>query len=686
MGKKSRRKRELREKIENKEIQPKEKKERGIVSILLGIIRWATYLILFAPLIVSGKYFFPFVGPKSLYFMALAEIIFAVWLVLIVLSPEYRPRLNVLLISIIFFLVALILSSLFGADPSRSFWSKYERMTGLLMWFHLFAFFLVLSSVFKKKEDWFKIFATSIFVAILISFVSLLGKFSPHLRGVLAVSRGGSTIGNSSFFGTYLLFNIFLGIYLLFQSREALKVYSGVSLVIMLPMLVLISARAATISTLGGIFLLFLFWLIFSKSGGLRLTGIILLSIFIILGFLLTYLALQPGNFVYQKITQMATKSRLVIWHISWQGFKDRPLLGWGPENFELAFDKYFDPRLFLRPYGEEIWFDRAHNIIFDTLVASGVVGLFFYVGIFLAVFYALLRNFFRKKIGFSVLGIVSAALIAYFVQNLTVFDMINSYMMWFVLLAFVAAVTSQGEAAQVRREERVSPLKTSLISIILIAFCFSFFNFAIQPLRADADVIRAITAPSSSQRVALYEKTLKTSPLGKYQIRGFFADKSVSFIRSKSAKSVPLSDLKREMDFITGELEKSIKESPLDYKFYLKLGQAYNLYGRVDRSRLARAETVLERAIELGPKNPQGYWALAQTRLYQGKVDEALSLAEKSVDLEPRIINSQLIVVQIAEIKGDKKLAERKAEEAIKINPSWAPQFKKMLGKEVGK
>ena len=35
-----------------------------------------------------------------------------------------------------------------------SFWSKHERMTGLFMHLHLFAYFLVLSSFLKKEEQW----------------------------------------------------------------------------------------------------------------------------------------------------------------------------------------------------------------------------------------------------------------------------------------------------------------------------------------------------------------------------------------------------------------------------------------------------------------------------------------------------------------------------------------------------
>ena len=69
------------------------------------------------------------------------------------------------------------------------------------MWFHLFAFFLVISSIFRKKENWQRIFAISIFVGVILSFITFFSE-NPAMRG-------GATLGNDSFLGTYLLFDLF---------------------------------------------------------------------------------------------------------------------------------------------------------------------------------------------------------------------------------------------------------------------------------------------------------------------------------------------------------------------------------------------------------------------------------------------------------------------------------------------
>jgi O-antigen ligase len=684
MGKRSREKRERRE---QEEIRPKrEMPETGFVSICKKIILFGTFLILFTPLIVDGDFFFPFVGPKSIYFMGLVLIVFTAYLLLIFINAKYRPKLNLLLIALSFFIVVSIISTFLGENPSYSFWSKYERMTGLLMLFHLLAFFVVISSVFKSQKDWFKIFGVSIFVAFIISLISLIVKVNPPQEGILAISQGGATIGNSSFLGTYLLFNIFLALYLFLKTAGGLKIYSTISLIIIFLALLVSDARAAILSLLGGLILLFFLWLIFSQKRILKIIGASLLVLFIISSLFVIYLMFQPDSFVHNKLMQMGFGGRFVVWQSAWQGFLERPWFGWGLENFELAFTRHFNPMLFLPKYGGEVWFDRAHNIILDTLVTTGIIGLLAYLGIFIAVFYLLWSRYFKEKISFWTAGIFSSLLIAYFVQNLTVFDMVSSFMMFFLVLGFVASITSQkNEKAFIYPQRSLNPL---IAIIILVFFSLSFFHFVIQPFRAGHYVIEALgVEPGSPEKISLYKKTLETSPLGREQIRIFFADAVTGFSRTEDGmqtKQERPENFIKKYDFLSQELEKSIKESPLDLRSHLTLGKLYTVYARLNPEKLLRAEEVLRQAIELSPINPQTYWLLAQVKLYQGDFETALYLTKKAVEIEPRIERSHFILVQVAMIIGEMELAREKAKEAIKINPDWQPALEQILGEEI--
>lgn len=665
MGRKSREKRQRKTEPE-KSIKIRE--ESGLVRFFLYVIYGATFLVLFTPLILSAEFYFPFVGPKSLYFIGLAQVLIFSFLCLVIISRKYRPRLNLLALTLILFYAIFILSSLFGVNPSYSFWSKFERMTGVLMGLHLLGFFLVLSSVFKKQADWQKIFALSILVAVIVAFCSLFG-----LGGS---ARGGATIGNTSFMATYLLFNIFLAIYSFFNLKGRWKIYPAVCFVVIAAGLFTSTARAAIISFGGGMFLLLLLFLSFKPpQRWLKTLGKILLVSSFLLALLTLLLMAKPDSFVRQKFVEEATKSRLVVWEKAWKGFQERPLFGWGPENFEFVFARYFNPCMFLGECGGEIWFDRAHNIIFDTLVTTGILGFLSYVGVFLAAFYTLWKNYLQAKINFLAASLPSVLLISYTVQNLTVFDMISSYLMFFLVLSFIAA----SEETKNQQEKTQGPVKRWVFGLILIVFCLAFFKFVWQPLKTDYFVIKALKAENSSQRLEFYQKALKASPLGKYQIREFFAQHSQKLVE-KNFASISPEVAKKELSFVAGLLTQTKKENPLDFRSVLRLGQVYNILAFFDKEAVAKAEQTLIEAIGLSPTNQQGYWALAQNKVLQKDFKGALNLAQKAIDLEPRWLQSHQIAVKIAKIFEDRELAEELIQKAIKINPGWDKEFEEIL------
>ncbi|MCD6528035.1 O-antigen ligase family protein [bacterium] len=685
MGKKSRLKKERRETRlrqgyggQRSEIE-ESKRETPLISFLLDFIRFGTYLALFTPLILNSKFYFPFVGPKSLYFMGVCQIVFFVWLFLAINYKKYRPKLNAIFLALILFLIVLILSSVFGVDFSRSFWSKYERMTGLLMWLHLFGFFLVLSSTFKKVSDWQKIFAVSISVAMLVGAGALFEKAG--IKEFIFSDRGGFTLGNTSFLGTYLLFNAFLALWLFFQKRNwGWRIYSLTGVGLMALAMYLQGARAATGSFFGGVGLIFLLWLAFQpNSSKLRIFGKILLTISIGAVVLATVLLFVPGSFVHQKFGELSTEARFVNWEMAQKGFLEKPLLGWGPENYTLTFTKFFNPCLFTPRCGGEIWFDRTHNIVFDTLVTTGIFGLLTYLGLFFSLFYVLWRKFLKEKsLDFWTFSIFTAIPVAYFIQNLTVFDMATSLIMFFLILGFGAFLSNLGREKEIARTFN---LKHSWVGVILFfIFLFTFFEFIIQPFRTDALVIKSLRAQNSQQRIELYQKTLETSSMGKYQIREFFAQQSQSIIQQNLQK-IPKEDIKKELDFLISELEKTEKESPLDFRSILRMAQLYNVYVLIDTQKLPLAQKYGERAIELSPTNQQGYWVLAQTKLYQGDFETAMSLAQKAIDLEPKWFQSHQIAVQIAQVTGNQQLARELAQKAIAINSDWQEKFKEVLG-----
>ena len=128
--------------------------------------------------------------------------------------------------------------------------------------------------------------------------------------------------------------------------------------------------------------------------------------------------------------------ARLLNIGIASKGVAERPILGWGQENYAIVFDKYYDPRM----YAQEPWFDRVHNIIFDWLVAGGIVGLAAYLSIFAATLWELWN---KTKAGVHIFtaaerSIITGLLAGYFIHNLSVFDNVTSYILFGTVLAYL--------------------------------------------------------------------------------------------------------------------------------------------------------------------------------------------------------------------------------------------------------
>jgi hypothetical protein len=160
------------------------------------------------------------------------------------------------------------------------------------------------------------------------------------------------------------------------------------------------------------------------------------------------------ARFLEIGLSADSLQTRLWTWGSAVRGFKERPILGWGPENFTVVFDKYFDPRHFNPNQSTETWFDRAHSLYFDALAETGIVGLTGFLSVFVVFF-----TYFFKYQSFlfsnknsaigqsishkhvlrrSVLGAAFFALpLGYLVQGLALFDVLPIYLNLFLFLGF---------------------------------------------------------------------------------------------------------------------------------------------------------------------------------------------------------------------------------------------------------
>ncbi len=628
-------------------------------SVSLWVIKIALFVVPLIPLFISKSLFFPYITGKAFIFRIIVELVFLAWIPLAIFFKEYRPRKNVLTIAILVFIFVVSLATILGVNPTRSFWSNFERMEGLLTYLHLAAYFFVASTVFTKK-DWLIFFNIFVIVGVIENAVVLAQRL-----GYVASPQGGvrvdGTIGNPSYLAAYLTFILGVALILWLHSRnKAMKYFYGAVSLLTLFSIYFTATRGAILSLVGAGFVAAVLYLIHygrSKSQSLVLRRFVLGG--------LLFLIVMPFGFYLLRNTDFVVNSpvlnrfryfsfaeaRFYIWSMGYEGFKENPVLGWGPENYNLVFAKYFRPEL----YSEEPWFDRSHNIVLDWLINAGVLGLFSYLGLFAAALYLLWKSYVYKKTSFLEATFITLLMAVYFFQNLFVFDNIATYLSFFALLAYINKLAAGDEEAVVLSGKQERDYLAALVfGVALLPMSFAFYYFNLKPFLSNSALIKAFnSAASGNVKIAFdfFNKAFSYDTIG-------HQERSEQFMRFSEAVATSGAEDDFKMEVVRKAYQESLavaNENPLDPKAYLILSVVLN---RVDE--LDDMIKVLSRALELAPRKQQIYFELANAYVRAKDYPKAVEILEKAFNLEPRFAGARLNLAAVSILAGDQERADQ--------------------------
>ncbi len=635
----------------------------NLEKFLRGVVLAGIFAIPFIPLIVAQSMFFPFITGKNFTFRIIVEVIFALWLALAFVNPEYRPRRSWTLYAIAFFVLMIGISDVFGANPLKSIWSNYERMEGWVTLAHLLMFFIVLVSMLNEKLwKWF--WHTSIGVSVLIGFYGIF-----QLMGWITINQGGmrldATFGNAIYLGIYMIFHLFITAFM-WQNRWREGNFNwgigsmyGIIMALQAFILFFTASRGVMLGLIGGAFLSALILVIMSSQSknAWRASIGVVAGILVLVGvfFLVKNAAFMQKIVPLQRLasisfTETTIASRFLNAGMAITGIKQHPLLGWGQENYNIIFNKNYDPRM----YGQEQWFDRTHNIIFDWLVAGGLIGFLAYVLIYIASLVALWRS---GAFTIPERSILTGLLAAYVFSILFVFDNITSYIFFIFVLAYIAG-RSEAMKGTPRLFGGVSAPRNTLAAfaggVVLLAGGMVWaINWA--PIQANWTLIQALTPKSPEQggvdkTIELFKQSLAYDTFGNQEIREQLAQGSMS------AAGADLTAEQKQQLFTlaTDEMKKQEVSAPEDARFPFFLGILYGAYGQPQEAHIH-----LERALELSPTKQTIKFQLAAVKAQLGDTQAALELLksahEEAPDFpEPRIMYAAMLVEMGQDAQAD--------------------------------
>lgn len=613
-------------------------------SIWIGL-----YVLLIVPFIVATGMFFPYITGKAFTFRIIVEIIFGLWLILALKDRVFRPRFSWVFISALALTAVLLIADIFAVAPFKAFWSNYERMEGWVAFIHLFAYLLVLGSMLNTEKLWLWFLRINSGLGLIMAIMSLAEGSKDN------VVRVAGPLGNPIYIGVYFLFIFFFTLILLYKDVIKDKFSSWVDLkkisanvlfyiyliVSILSLYITYStSRGVLLGALGGIFVAAVLVAIFEKNKKV-IRQIALGIVVVVIAVIVLFFSARQTNFVQNNPTlsrlaevswdNVSGQARQLVWPMAIKGFKEKPILGWGQDGFNYVFNKYYDPRM----YDQEQWFDRAHNVPLDFLIAGGILGLLSYLSLFIA---ALCLLWFRKSFDITEKALLTGLLAGYFFQGIFVFDNLVGYMMFFVALAYVHFASLPEYKAKENSKTTVKFLDNQeyqnyiFIPIIVAVTAVGVWWINVPAISANTSLIQSLRLLNSSQveeGLEMFKKALAYKSMGNSEIREQLLSITPAVV---AAESVPV-ELKQEyMQLTFEEVQKQIDRVPNDARYYILMASFL-----INTGNYEKALPFSEKAVELSPQKQAMRFALARNLLALDRKEEALAQAKIAYESEPK-------------------------------------------------
>jgi len=654
------------------------------------ILFYLAIAALFTPFLINTNTYFPFIITKATVFRVLVELMLGLWVIYQLTSKESRQHLfkNPLILAVLIFSLVIFLSAIFGVNFQWSFFSGNERMEGVFGIWHFVLFFLILATTFGK-EDIERILKIQIYVSLLYALVALMayggmGRVNSSMTG----NRLAGYTGNPSYYAAYALFNAFLALYFYFQQHQGdkklfnywLAIFGGESL-----LMIITGCRGAFLAWLVTLFLIGLIILIKSKDKQLKkiIAGgflIILIGIAILYSFKNTSFIRE--NFVLERLTSFSltdptTVSRLMSAKTAFNAFLEKPILGWGIENYQAAYIKYFNP-LVIKYLPSDFFFDRAHNKPMEVLATTGSLGFVSYLAIFGTSLWIIYKKY-RQNPEWLLPGLaIMGAVISYFVQNIFIFDFHESYLMFYLILAFIASlyplishprpaskcgVNSSGDLGDSRfhgndikgrgNDKDFSKIMIKYFVIIttgcLVLYSLTFW--VIKPYIVSQDIIRVMKLIVQNKGDDAYNlaRRILISPTFLKQDTIIGLGKIINSYQQQINKE----SLQKLVDLLLTNADISLKNNS-NYVMLLGKADLEIISSAWNSQGLANAKQNLEQAIGLAPAFPQPRFSYIKLLLIDKNYQEALKQIQEVLTLNDSLPESYYFLSIIYENQGD--------------------------------
>ena len=620
-------------------------------SISRRLVIAGLYTSLLLPILFTPFTYFPWHFGKTIIFQMFIEAL----LVCALIAGRSKKvegnrfRLHSVDVALSVFWLVLVVASVLGVNTSQSWWGSESRIDGMFVWLHILIWYFLVRIFISAPVEQRRFVGTALGVGF---FVSLSILFQKYLPVAWQSTAGGGLIGNRGFAGSFLVALLGLGVYALCLNFKR-PLWRYVSIGMMLLTLITIwynENKGALFGVVGGVIAGVIIVLITTQDKKIRrIFTSVLAAVCILAVSLFALFKTDFGKELFPRLapffslstyTAATAETRLLAWQVALQGIKAHPIFGWGPGNFQVIFDTYYNPTFLHFSFAETVW-DKPHNWFLEIITTAGIVGLVSYTAIFVTLFYSLIQQSKKGSSEKILAAIFIGALVGYLVQDFFLFETINALQLFFMLLALAVSslAVESGTGTMHWDLSAISAKLTSRASIFILGIlvCCSYVFVQSTALRASYYVQKAIAGADVADWVQWSEPALKFPVWFNGESAVFLAQNF--FERDKAGQDMHQSGVTPAAEHVADVLLGAAERHPHEVAYPQWAGQIYMVMGeKIDPKYFSKAEAALQSAVALSPKKQELLFLMGRLYLLEKKFPEAIQVQKEAVMVAPDV------------------------------------------------
>lgn len=627
---------------------------------------WTGILIIILPVIYTNSTLDPdlylrFIG------LSILIIILAISLIRNIKKIKLLSEPKILLLYLLF-----VLYTFFCIFPGRNI------ADGIFEWIKILYGFLLLfllSGLLKKPDIEWGITKSFTLLCFTLSISGIFELFNLIAHGNLVIPL--STYQVTSFYGhrnlycQMLFFSFpFTIISAIFIKEKFWKIIGFTSFIISLFLLITLSNRATWLALAAGIMSLAFFYIIryrknlhfnfkntsSSKKILLLVSILVLVLIFIFYKNYSNVSSLETHAKDIVDLNKGSTKDRIELWSRTVQMIKEKPLFGQGLGNWKIEILKYGNKDLVSED--NNTFYQRPHNDFLWIMSECGIIGILFFVAIWIMAIYFNIRILFKCKSNeeFFFYNIILIVVLGFLIFSFFSFprERAETIIVTSLILALIT-----NKYSEITGKKYDNPKHAKLYLYITILFIVASFYIFCSRFISDLHMKKALTAKDKKY----YNTVIKE------------INKASSFFYPTDPFSTPLTWYRgsayynlNNTDMALNDFKDAYITNPYHVHVLNNLASAYELKGEHDTS-----ITFYKKALVIAPNFEEAWLNLCAVYFNTGQTDSAY-MALTNIDtatVNPKYSNF-LTVVMAAEFENIAKIQPylKKWNDLLKAKP----------------